>query len=589
MRDAPRRPPAGARASREASRFPFPLARLLREIDGAPFGAYRRILGEHEAGAFTVVVDRVPADPFAGPARVRVRVRRDASRLPPDLVGTAARRLGVEDYLARAADEAVRGPMGWAARVPPGTGRAFPEPPGPSVVERSCCRIDAESIELRLFVDLPALERRVRGLGAEQLLLGDLPRLATSTLLFPARRAEEAARHAGAVEDHGAMQLELAKRGLVAFVADGSRIARAGGRDGGPRRDGREVAFESPPSLGVEIDLPRAGRTRGMGIPAGVTVVVGGGFHGKTTLLDAIAAAVRPHPPGDGRELVASHPGTVAVRAEPGRSVRRADLSGFLLALPTGECPADFSADSASPVASEAASVAEAIEAGARVLLFDEDTSAPSFLARDGRMQRLVPRPGEPIVPLVDRAREMYERLGVSTILATGGSGDVLEAAHTVIRMREWRAEDATAAAAEAVSASGPPRVREALPGLRAPAAREARLELPEGIVRAGPHGSRGIRLGEETVDLGALGQISEAGEIRALALLLREASRRAGEGMSLGGLLDDLEAWLDSAGLDALDPPLAYDLARPRRFEIASALCRCRALRVRRPDLGPR
>ncbi len=587
LRDAPRRRPPAGRAGRESGRFPFPLAQLLREIDGASYGAYRRIVGVHEIGEFTLVVDRVPADPFGGAARMRVRVRRDTARLPRDLAADPARRVGVEDYLARAVEEAVRGPMGWGARVPPGTGRAFPEPPGPAVVERSCCRIDGESIELRLFVDLPALDRRVRGLGAEQLLLGDLPRLAKSTMLFSARRTEEALRHAGAVEDHAALQRALSERGLSAFVGDGSLLARASGSDGGARRDGREVAFESPSSLAVEIDLPRAGRVRGMGIPAGVTLVVGGGFHGKSTLLDAIAAGVRPHPPGDGRERVAALPATVAVRTEPGRIVRRTDVSAFLLAPPTGDCPADYSTDAASGAVSEAASVAEAIEAGARVLLFDEDTSAARFLVRDGRMQRLVPRPGEPIVALADRARDLYDRLGISTILATGGSADCLDAAHTVIRMREWRAEDATPAAGEVLSSTRSTRIRETLPALRAPASREASLDLGAENARTGLHGPRGIRLGDETVDLSALGQITEAGEARALALLLREASRRPGTGVT--GLLNDLERWLDAGGLDALDPPAAYDLARPRRFEIAAALFRCRALRVRRPDLGPR
>ncbi len=204
------------------------------------------------------------------------------------------------------------------------------------------------------------------------------------------------------------MQDELARRGLVAFVADGSLLARAGGEDHGPRRDGREVAFESPPELAITLAPPRGGPVRGMGVPAGITVVVGGGYHGKSTLADAIASGIEPHPPGDGREKVAAQRGSFVVRTEPGRSVRRADLSSFLLDLPSGERPVDLSSERASGSTSQAAGVVEAIEAGATVLLLDEDASAANFLVRDGRMQRLLPRPGEPIVPYIDRARELY-------------------------------------------------------------------------------------------------------------------------------------------------------------------------------------
>jgi predicted ABC-class ATPase len=561
------------------------LGKLLAEIDGAPFGAYRRIVGRHAAGEFGLVVDRVPPDPFAGGARIRLVVPRETAGLPAHLVRERVLRIGVEDFLSRAVVEALRGPMGWSGSAPPGTGRALVEPPGPAMVERSSCRITDDAIEVRLFVDLPALNRRVRGHRASDLLLGDLSRLATSTLLFPARRVEEAARYASVAADHAALSAELGRRGLVAFVADGSVLARAGGPDAGPRRDGREVAFEAPPALAVEIALPHAGRVRGMGIPEGVTLLVGGGFHGKSTLLDAIAAAVRPHPPGDGRERVASRPDTVAVRTEPGRSVRRADISAFLFDLPSGERAADFSTERASGSTSQAAAVSEALEAGAGVLLLDEDSSALNFMIRDGRMQRLVPRPGEPVIPFVDRAREIYDRLGVSTVIATGGSGDYIEAAHTVIRMNAWHAEDATARAAEVASATRSTRVREDFPPPARPAPREPHFELAPGRLRTGLRGPRGIRLGDETVDLSALSQISETGEVRALTLLLGEIVRRAAPGKTVAALLDEAEAWLDETGLDALDPPAAYDLARPRRHEIAGALGRWRALGIRRPS----
>jgi predicted ABC-class ATPase len=322
-----------------------------------------------------------------------------------------------------------------------------------------------------------------------------------------------------------------------------------------------------------------------MGIPAGITLIVGGAFHGKTTLLDAIASGIDPHPPGAGRERVAVLREAVSIRAEEGRPVARVDLSPFLMEIPSGTLAGDFSSERAGGSVAQAASFVEAIELGARVVLVDEDTSAMNLLVRDGRMQRLVPRPAEPIVPLIDRVRELYERFGVSTILATGSSGDYLEVADTVIRMNGYRAEDATARAREIATATRAMRLRETLPPLAVSARRAPRLEGKSKDLKTGLHGPRAARIGDEAVDLAGLSQISETGQVRAIGALLREAAARMEGGADIAAVCDDLEKLLEEAGLDALDPPAAYDLSRPRRFEIGAALNRWRSLRFRRPD----
>ncbi len=548
--------------------------------------AYDRILGRHDVGEFTFIVDRIPPDPYAGPARLRLVCDRAKAHVPARLVSGRAGRFGVEDCVARAAAAALVSQAPRGGNAPPGSGRISVVEPGASMVERSTCRITPTSIELRVFVDLPAIGRKVRGFQAEELFYSDLPRLATATLLFSARKSEDAARYAATAEDHETLLAELARRGWVAFVADGSLLARAGGDDGGPRRDGREVTFRSPETLAATLNLPHAGAIRGMGVPAGVTVIVGGGFHGKSTLLDALAAGVHPHRPGDGRERVATIPEAVAVRSENGRPVRRVDISGFLSDLPSGEAAADFSTERASGSTSLAASIAEAIEGGARALLLDEDTTATNFMIRDGRMQRLVPRALEPIVPFLDRVVEIYRRLGVSTILVTGGSGDYLDVADTVIRMQGYQAEDVTAQAREVATATRSMRLVEALPAMKPPVHRQPLIELPEGgAPRVGLRGARGVRIGEETVDLSAVEPIEETGQVRAIAYLLREAARRMEAGKEMPTLLREIDAWLDEVGLDALDPPAAYDLSRPRRFELAAAINRWRSIRVARAD----
>lgn len=575
------------RRSEEPSLATEGLRALLQRLDGAPYPSYRRLVGRHDLGEFSVIVDGVPADPFAGAARVRVQVERAKAALPRHLVDSRERHVAVEDYLARVAAEALEEQSSASSNAPPGSGRVFIEPCGAAIIERSSCRIGERTIELRVFVDLPAAGRMVRGIGAEEIFFSKLVRLATSTLLFSSHRLEEARRHADLAEDHAALQAGLARRGLVAFIADGSLLARTGRVRDAPRRDGREVPFEAPASLAVYMDLPRAGKVRGMGVPAGVTLIVGGAFHGKSTLLHAIASGVDPHPPGDGRERVATVRDAVGVRGEDGRPVKRVDLSSFLTELPTEDVPADFSTDRADRISSQAAAVVEALEAGAGCLLVDEDTSAPSFLSRDGRMQQLLPRPGEPIVPLLDRLRELHERFHMSAVVATGAAGDYFQVADTVILMRDHRAEDATARAREIVLSTSDTRLREPAPAMAPPARREPYLDPPRlaHLLRTGLAGPSGIRIGDELVDLTALAQILEPGQLRALALLMRQAADRMVPGKDLAALVLELDQWLEQAGLDALDPPAAYDLARPRRFEVAAVLSRWRSLRFHRPD----
>jgi predicted ABC-class ATPase len=560
------------------------LRRLLRKLDGASYTQYKRLRGSYVLGEFRMIVDRVPPDPFAGSAQVRMIIDRRSAALPAQLADNGVRRMGTEDFLARETASLLRRRLGTAASKPIRVERCSPE-----VVERAVCRIDERNIELRLFIDLPAAGRRIRGLQAEKLFFSHLPLLAKATLLFSARKVERASEAADNVEDHLAVQAELAKRGLVAFVADGSMLARAGGEDAGPRRDGHEVPFSAPESLRVKLDLPHAGGVSGLGIPAGVTLIVGGGFHGKSTLLDAISMGVYPHRPGDGREMVAAIPETVTIRAEDGRSVRAADISGFLGELPSGARSRRFSTDKASGSTSQASAIVEALEVGAKLLLLDEDRCATNFMIRDGRMQRLVPRPAEPIIPFIDRVRELYDRFGISTILVTGGSGDYLEVAHKVIRMEAYVPRDATEAAREIAERTRSMRLVESAEPMKLPSARSPRLNprLNAPSLRTGVRGPHRVRLGKETVNLSALEQIAESGQVRALAILMKLAAERAGEGIALRKLIEDLDAMLDERGMDVLQTPVAYDLARPRRYELAAALNRWRSLEfeIDRPE----
>jgi predicted ABC-class ATPase len=557
------------------------LRQLLKKLDGAPYSQYKRLRGSYALGDFKLAIDHVPPDPFAGSARIRLVAGRGRAALPPRLASNAARRIGTEDYLAREAESVLQEQISSPGKTGPASGRIRIESCRPEVIERSACRITGGEIELRLFVDLPASGRRIRGLQAEKVLLDNLPLVAKATLLFSADKIARATEAAENVEDHIAIQEELRRRGLIAFIADGSLLARAGGEDPGPRRDGQEVAFQSPEELRVTVNLPHAGEVVGLGIPAGVTLIVGGGFHGKSTLLEAVAMGVYPHHLGDGRERVATIPEAVVIRAEDGRSVRSADISAFLGELPSGARSGNFSSDKASGSTSQASAIVEALEVGAKLLLLDEDRCATNFMVRDGRMQRLVPRPAEPIIPFLDRVRELYDRFGVSTLLVTGGSGDYLEVADKVIRMEAYVPHDATAAARQIAEQTSSMRLHEKIEPMSLPAARQPRIPsaMKPRALRSGLRGPRRVRLGQETVSLAALEQIAETGQVRTLALLMKMAAERARKGIGLGSLIDQLEAWLDERGLDGLDVPVAYDLSRPRRYELAAALNRWRSL----------
>ncbi|HKQ62221.1 MAG TPA: P-loop domain-containing protein [Candidatus Polarisedimenticolaceae bacterium] len=563
------------------------LAGLLGELDGQFYAEYRQLVGRHALGPFTLEIVRVPADPLSGPATVSVSLPRADAGLPPRLVDTRARRIAVEDCLARAATRALADQLARQPTGGPGAGRVEVAAPGPTMIERSTCRITERDVQLRLAVTLPAAGRRIRGLQARE-LFRSVERLATATLLFSTRRGSEAERAVAVIDGHRELQQALAERGLVAFVADGSVLARRQDDDG-PHRGGLTSAFAVPDELSTILELPGGERVRGLGIPAGVTLIVGGALHGKTTLLEALASGVRPHAPDDGRERVAAIEEAVLLRAENGRSVRRVDVSGFLHEPPAALASEDVSLDAAGGALACAAGLAEAVELGVRLLLIDEDRCPPSFLQRDARMQRLVPAEQDPLTPLVDRVRELYERLGVSTVLATGSAGDYLEMADTVIEMRDHRPCDASARARRVVVETRGLRRAVPRPALQAPAVRRPRLDVPadQATVRPQWLGPLSLRAGGHALDLRVLEGLVEPGEVCALALLLGAAARRADGRVGLRELLEQLERGLDASGLDALDPPLRWDLARPRRFELAAALNRWTALGFER-DVRP-
>jgi predicted ABC-class ATPase len=597
------------------------LERSLERLDGRSYRAYKELRGRYVSGPLEIFIDRVQGDPFAAPSKVRVRLSMTEAALPVELFDSDVRRLALEDFLARRVGRAIgardRGGMAGGSGK---SGLLAIDAGGQQVLERSAIAVTPEWVEARIEVGLPARGRRILGRQAAELLCERVPRIAREGLCWAELSKEDRGRAAEqfvhGVENQEHLRSQLRARGLVAFVGNGSVLPRESGASDRPLSGDHAVPFQAPPEHEVTLEVPNPipgqhGETRevvGLGFRRGVTLIAGGGYHGKSTLLRALERGVHPHVPGDGRELVVSDAGLVKIRAEDGRRVESVDIHAFIDALPTGRgaharSTRSFSTDDASGSTSQAANIVEAIEAGATGLLLDEDTSATNFMVRDARMQALVHKEHEPITPFVERVRELFCEQGVSTVLVMGGCGDYFVVADHVIVMRDYQPMDATEQAREIAKSVAHPRALEAPGPMTASAprvpvaasfdARRGRRDVKIDAVERDR-----IRYGEETLDLRGLEQLVDWSQTRAIGLAIHLATQRFMQrGETLADVLDALDALLDRAGLDVLDPHQQLTapesrggdepgrhpgrLARPRRFEIAASINRLRTLRM--------
>ena len=561
------------------------LRRLLRRIDRRGYPAYRETRGGWRLKSCSLEVRRVQGDPFAAPTRVAVLLDPSQAGYDAATTATPSRRVGLSCLLARTFAAGAR-------RVPRGggsgrSGEVAMADPGQVVLPNTAVLVGADgSVEARFTVGLPAAGRRVLGRQAEQLLTDVLPALVASTLPARAHSPADVTLHVEVNEDADALRARLDRHGLVAFIADGSLLPRRSGIDDRPLDGDRATLFASPAGLRVTLDRANGPPVSGMGIPYGVTLLVGGGYHGKSTVLDAIARGVYNHRPGDGRERVVTDPTAMKVQAEDGRSVAGVDISPFIGALPGGQDTGAFSTPNASGSTSQAAAIIEAIEAGSRLLLIDEDTAATNFMIRDRRMQALVRGNDEPITPFIDRVRSLHAEGGASTVLVIGGSGDYLDVADRVIGMIRYRPADLTSAAREVAAAhrtgrlsqAGPVRwpTRHRFPDPRSISARRGRRERSIKV-----RSRTTLDFGRERIELAGVRQIVSRSQTRGIALAMHHARAFMGKGMALEDVLAALADSLDRGGLDVLDTGRTGDLAAPRVQDVAAALGRLRSLRL--------
>ena len=557
----------------------------LQRLDGQSYKAYKSLKGEYDFANFTLMIEHVQGDPFAAPSRVRVIVPQQVAQFPASLRNTPCRTTALEDFLTRAFYRATRHRERQSGSGKSGLVEIVR--PSQAILKRTAATVTGNDVELRFTVGLPAFGRRIAGRQAASLLCTSVPDLVQQTLLYDALDTAALRRHVDTAEDADGLRQQLADRGLIAFVADGAILPRRSGVDDQPLQD-QAIPFRAPESLQVTLTCPHAGEVTGLGIPAGITLIVGGGYHGKSTLLRAIEAGIYNHIPGDGREQVVTHPAAVKVRAEDGRSIAGVDISPFIGSLPQGKSTTEFSTPNASGSTSQAANIMEAIEAGAKVLLVDEDTSATNFMIRDRRMQALIAKDREPITPFIDKVRQLYLDHSISTVLVMGGSGDYFDVADTVIAMDEFHPQDVTEQAKAIARQYQTDRHRE---GGKQFGAINPRVIDPRSIDPS--QGKRSVKLkvrdvdqlqiGAEDIDLSAVEQLVEPGQVRAMAEAIvyaqgRHMSRQASLPEVIAAVIADVE----KDGLDCLSEWPLGDLVSFRGIELAAAINRLRTLRVK-------
>ncbi len=457
---------------------------------------------------------------------------------------------------------------------------------GQEILERNAVVLDDRYLEARFVVGLPAMGRTILGREAMEIFFKEIPLLVDKSLFYRSHDPSGVEGHVDVAEDQEYLREMLLQERLVAFIGDGAILPRRSGVDDRPL-ERNAIPFSSPRELAVEFELPNRGRVTGMGIPEGVTLIVGGGFHGKSTLLNAIERGVYNHIAGDGREMVATHPGGVKIRAEDGRNIEKVNISPFINNLPLGKDTVKFSTENASGSTSQAANIMEFLEMDARVLLIDEDTSATNFMVRDERMQELVAKEKEPITPFVDKVRKLYQDLKVSTILVMGGSGDYFDVADTVIMMEGYKPRCVTGAAKEIAERHATRRIDEGGTIFGEVTSRRPRLESfnpskGRREVRIEAKGLRTIIYGRTTIDLSCLEQLVDRSQTRSIGLFMHYYTQHhINRGSTLREGLKRCFQDLEEKGLDMLLPYRVGNLARPRIYEVAGAISRMRTLRT--------
>lgn len=561
------------------------LKNLINSIDGRGYKAYKTLEGNYDFDDYILFIDHVQGDPFASPSRIRVSMNKNINKIPYELFNEYHKKIAVQDFVARVFNQCINK---FGERVM-GSGKSgiisiskCPQ----EILDRTAVIIDKEKIEVRFEIGFPARGRIVLGKELYKIIYDFLPNIVENSLKYERLNKEKLTKRVELVCDQQFIRKELKRLNLVAFVGNGSILPRESGISTKPLKSAK--SFISPKELEVEINLPNKGLIKGMGIKKGISLIVGGGYHGKSTLLNALELGVYNHIEGDGREYVITDNSAMKVRAEDGRSIVKDDISLFINNLPNGKNTTKFISENASGSTSQAANIVEAIESDSKLLLIDEDTSATNFMIRDDIMQKLVSNEEEPITPFIELVKGIYEQKQISTIIVVGSSGDYFDIADSVIQMDCYEPKDVTLRANELAKGLILKRIENNDLSIKIDFDRK----ILKGIIQNGPKGVKiktlgtdGISINKEDINLRAVEQIVDKEQVTSIGYIMKWAEDNAIDNNStLKEVTDKILNRIKEKGLISINNSKggACNLAMPRRQEIMAAFNRYRKLKIK-------
>ena len=570
----------------------FELQELLQSINRKSYPAYKSLKGVYQFKKYILSVDHVQGDPFASPSHISVKISHKEAGFPEAYYKDSLTRITLADFLTRQFENQVNR-YTFRAKGSGKSGLLSVTRCGQEVLERSACEITDQGIIARFFVGFPANGRTINAGELEKILFEFLPVCVEKAFIFRNLSGKDLEKTIFLAEDQAYIREELQKRSLVAFVNDGAILPRESGVSSKPMKG--SVAFSSPDSFRITMELPHKGKITGMGIPKGITLIVGGGYHGKSTLLNALELGVYNHIQGDGREYVITDSTAQKLRSEDGRFVKDVDISLFINDLPNKKNTSCFSTEDASGSTSQAAGIVEGMEAGSKVFLLDEDTSATNFMVRDAFMQRVISREKEPITPFLERAGDLYEKAGISTILVAGSSGAFFHIADTVIQMDNYMPVDITKKVRELCMDY--PLNDSTIAGFKLPESHRimSKNALSQGTkkdyyghfkaqdkperLKVKVHGRDGFSIGKQEVDLRYIEQLIDSEQTQTLGALLKYAVEKLTDGKrTLPEIVELLSSKLEKEGLSFLSEGyISCGYAMPRKQEIYACFNRYR------------
>ena len=560
------------------------LKELLNRIDHKGYPAYKDTRGNYQFPKYILSIDKVQGDPFASPSKVSIQVPAKIAGFPLELFDEKHKRIALQDFLTRQFAKQIDA-FHFKATGSGKSGLMVVSRCGQEILERTACEIKQDgSITIRMEIGFPANGRTINSRELIKILFEFVPDCVKNTLFYSSFDSNVLKNIAELAEDQQYIREELPKLGLIAFVANGSILPRESGISNRPMK--KAIPFLSPKSMEISLQLPNYGKITGMGIKQGITLIVGGGYHGKSTLLKALELGVYNHISGDGREYIITDSSAVKIRAEDGRNIQQVDISMFINNLPNGKDTIHFCTEDASGSTSQAANIIEAMETETKLMFMDEDTSATNFMIRDELMQRVVHRDSEPITPFIDRVQELFEEYHISTILVAGSSGSYFHKADYILQMNHYLPEDITSLAKKEAEAFPLPRetVNKSIPPSFQRKIKPDDAFKKNDRIKLKTQGKDSVLINHDMIDLRYVEQLADSEQLMSLGYLMKYARLHLVDGTrTLTEIVNELCKLLKAKGLSAVceENYMPNNLAMPRKQEIFACFNRYRALKM--------